>query len=181
MAQSGCFEIDLGIESGDAEIQKYIRKNLNLKRTIEMVASIRHQGMVCKAFFMLGFPEETHTQIAETINFAIELKRSGLSDVAFFPVMPFPGTEISAVTGKVVFQGAIIDDVYTHERSFSAHRLRKYSAKPEISLNERFTPDGLRLLGKFAYGRFELSTEVKDLKSELDRFVQLEESALYGV
>ena len=104
MAKSGCFEIDLGIESGDVEIQRYIRKNLNLKRTLDTVASIRNHGMVCKAFFMLGFPNESHAQIAETINFAVELSVTGY--VAFFPVMPFPGTEISAVTGKVVFQVA---------------------------------------------------------------------------
>jgi len=181
MAEAGCFEADLGVESGSKEVQKYIRKGLNLEKTKECISVIHENNVFCKGFFMLGFPEESYTQIAETINYAIELKRKGLNDVAFFPVMPFPGTEISSITGKVVFQGAIIDDVDIYERSFAADRLRKYSAKPEISLNPRFTPEELRLLVKFGYQRFSLGTQVGNLKDEFEKYILTEESQLYGI
>ncbi len=179
MAKAGCFEIDLGVESGNEQIQKYIRKNLNLKKTLEVVSLIHENKIFAKAFFMLGFPEESYTQISDTINYAIKLKKKGLNDIAFFPVMPFPGTEISKITGKVVFQGAVIDDIDIYERSFAAHRLRKYSAKPEISLNSKFTPEGLRLLVKFAYQRFELGISVANLKDEFEKYVVTEESSIY--
>jgi len=181
MGETGCFEVDLGVESGNEQIQKYIRKNLNLKKTLEVISLIHENKISAKAFFMLGFPKESYTQISDTINYAIELKKKGLNDIAFFPVMPFPGTEISRITGKVVFQGAIIDDIDIYERSFAAHRLRKYSAKPEISLNSRFTPEKLRLLVKFAYQRFELGIPVANLKDELEKYVLTEESNIYGI
>jgi len=181
MAQAGCFEIDLGIESGNAEIQKYIRKGLNLEKTAEIVSAIHSNGIFVKAFFMLGFPEESYAQISDTINYAINLKSGGLDDVAFFPVMPFPGTEISEITGKVVYQGAIIDSIDVEERSFAAHRLRKYSAKPEVSLNSRFTPDSLRYLVKFAYQRFSHGMPVGDLEKEFESYVLIEESNIYGI
>lgn len=181
MADAGCFEVDMGIESGNEAIQKYIRKNINLSKTINVVSSIKAAGIFTKSFFMLGFPNETPNQIADTINYAIKLKNHGLDDIAIFPVMPFPGTEISEITKQIVYQGAIIDDVDLYERSFAAHRLRKYSAKPEISLNDYFNPEQLRLLVKFAYQRFQLGAKVQDLEEEFDSFALLEESNSYGI
>jgi radical SAM superfamily enzyme YgiQ (UPF0313 family) len=181
MAEAGCFEVDLGIESGNKEIQKYIRKNIDLDRTPDIVEHLNKAGIVCKAFFMLGFPGESLSQMTDTINYAIALKDRGLKDVAFFPVMPFPGTEIARKTGKTVFQGAVIDQIDLGERSYAASRLRKYSAKPEVSLNEHLSPDELRLLVKFAYQRFELRVPVVDLASAFADFVAMEEGASYGV
>jgi len=181
MASSGCFEVDMGIESGNEEIQRYIRKNLDLQKTLQVIALIHQENMFTKAFFMVGFPEESFDAIADTVNYSIKLKDKGLDDVAFFPVMPFPGTDISQITGMVVFQGAVIDSVDSYEHSFAAHRLRKYSAKPEISLNRNFTPERLRLLVKFAYQRFELDAPVKKLEDEFNSYVETEESHSHGI
>lgn len=166
MSKAGCFEVDLGVESGNPKIQRYIRKNLDLAKTLNIISLISKLGIFTKAFFMLGFPNETYAQLTDTINYSVELKNSGLKDVAFFPVMPFPGTEISKVTGRTVFQGAIIDDVDVYEDTFAGHRLRKYSAKPDISLNSNFSPESLRRLVKFAYQHFYDGVFVEDLKSE---------------
>lgn len=181
MAKSGCFEIDMGIESGDREIQKYIRKKLNLEKTLEVVFNIHRCGIISKAFFMIGFPSESFDQIKNTINYAINLKKKGLSDLAIFPVMPFPGTEISRLTGKTVFQGAIIDESEIFSKSFGGFRLKKYSAKPEISLNSEFEPDELRLLVKFTYERFEYEKEVQDCRQEFIEFKAREEEEKYGI
>jgi anaerobic magnesium-protoporphyrin IX monomethyl ester cyclase len=179
MSKAGCFEVDLGVESGNPEIQKYIRKNLDLAKTLDTISLINKLGISTKAFFMLGFPEETWAQLTNTINYSVELKHSGLKDVAFFPVMPFPGTEISKVTGKTVFQGAVIDDVDVEEPepTFAGYRLRKYSAKPEMSLNANFSPETLRLLVKFAYQHFSDGILIKDLKLEFEDFVQGQKAA----
>lgn len=181
MAESGCFEIDMGIESGDREIQKYIRKKLNLEKTLEVVSNINRSGIFSKAFFMIGFPKESYDQIGNTINYAIKLKESGLSDLALFPVMPFPGTEISELTGRTVYQGAIIDESEIFSKSFGGFRLKKYSAKPEISLNSEFAPDDLRLLVKLAYERFEYGKEIRDCRQEFSKFKSREEDEKYGI
>ncbi len=118
MANSDCFEIDFGIESGNAEIQKYIRKNLDLDKSLLLTEKASELNLFSKAFFMLGFPEENYDQITDTINYAIDLKLKGLKDVAFFPVMPFPGTEISNLTGVTVFQGAKIDNLNFNENTY---------------------------------------------------------------
>lgn len=180
MKASGCFEIDLGIESGNKEIQKFIRKGLDLQKTADVVEYIAEAELIAKAFFMLGFPMESYSQLADTINFAIRLKSKGLTDVAFFPVMPFPGTEIAKTTGKTVHQGAVIDEARRFERSFASHRLKKYAAMPEVSLNNLFTPEELRMLVKFAYIRFETGRIVNDLQSEFEEFLEKEETEAYA-
>ncbi|RIE15890.1 B12-binding domain-containing radical SAM protein [Candidatus Cryosericum septentrionale] len=180
MALHGCFEIDLGIESGSQRLQKYIRKNLDLTATAQVVQDICDNGMLCKAFFMLGFPEETYAEIAETINYSVNLKHAGLKDVAFFPVMPFPGTEIAEITKKTVFQGAIVDEADVLDPSFEGRHLRKYSAKPEVSLNEDFTPDELRMLVRFAYHTFNAGQPVTSLKENFESYVAVEEEGVYG-
>ena len=179
MSKNGCFEVDLGVESVNPEIQKYIRKNLALGKTLDIIPLINKLGIFTKAFFMLGFPEESYAQIADTMNYSVKLKNSGLKDVAFFPVMPFPGTEISKVTGKTVFQGAVIDDTDYYEQTFAGYRLRKYSAKPETSLNANFSPETLRILVKFAYQHFNDGVFVKDLKVEFDDFMMRQENSRY--
>lgn len=181
MAKSGCFEIDMGIESGDPEIQQYIRKKLNLEKTKKVVSIIYRFGISSKAFFMLGFPKESYEQIKNTINYAIDLKKKGLTDLAIFPVMPFPGTEISRLTDKTVFQGAVIDETEIFSKSFAGYRLQKYSAKPEISLNSEFDPDALRMLVKFAYERFKYEKEVLDCRQEFNDFKESAEIEKYGI
>jgi radical SAM superfamily enzyme YgiQ (UPF0313 family) len=181
MGKAGCFEIDFGIESGNAEIQKFIRKGLSLEKIPPIIEAVKRNGIASKAFMMLGFPNEKYSHIADTINYALKLKEAGLDGVAFFPVMPFPGTEIAQLTNKKFLQGAIIDDSVIKENTSSNFKLRKYSAKPEISLNRNFSPDELRFLVKFAYQIFENPFEIKNLKKEFSDFVRMEEKEIYGV
>ncbi|MCU0289239.1 MAG: hypothetical protein MUF15_22940, partial [Acidobacteria bacterium] len=163
------------------EIQQYIRKKLDLEKTKKVVSFIQQSGIKSKAFFMLGFPPESYEKIQNTINYAIALKKEGLTDIAIFPVMPFPGTEISRLTGKTVFQGAVIDEPEIFSKSFAGYRLQKYSAKPEISLNSEFEPDALRMLAKFAYERFKYKKEVLDCRQEFNEFKESEEIEKYGI
>ena len=184
MGESGCFEVDVGIESGNPEIQRQIKKGLKLDQARSLVSALRSHKMVSKAFFMLGFPDESDDQLGETINFAVELKSLGLSDVAFFPTMPFPGTQLAEVArklcGREVLQGAVMDNTILRDHSFATHRLRKYSARPEVSVNKNFTPQELRYLAKFAYERFESGKRVLDLREEFRAYVEQEEALVYA-
>jgi len=166
MAGTGCFEVDLGIESGNADIQARIRKGLNLDKVKEVVALLSAAGIAPKAFFMLGFPWESYSAIADTVNFAIALKEDGLADVGFFPVMPFPGTDIAAFASTGLKQGAVIDDD-APGTPFASHRMRKYAALPEVSLNGLFTPVELRALVRLAYERFEQGRRIAMPEDEL--------------
>lgn len=51
------------------------------------------KGILCGAFFMMGFPTETEEEIMQTIRFAI---KSSLHTAVFAIVTPYPGTEMFA-------------------------------------------------------------------------------------
>ncbi len=184
MQQTGCFEVDLGVESGDEGIQRLIRKGLDLANTADVVEALHGAGIHSKAFFILGFPGETWAQLATTINYAITLHTHGLADVAFFPAMPFPGTELAEWaerdTGRKPRRGGVMDESGRRYRSFAGQRLRKHSAMPEYAMNELLPPDRLRFLIHFAYERFEERQPVTDLREEFAQFEANEEAAIYG-
>ena len=98
-----------------------------------------------------------------------------MQDVAFFPAMPFPGTaladEAEKLLGRDIQRGAVMDTSQTHGRSFAANRLRKYSAKPEMSVNSLFNSSQLRLLVGFAYERFDTGQRVIDLAKEFGEYM----------
>jgi radical SAM superfamily enzyme YgiQ (UPF0313 family) len=93
MKKAGCHQIMYGIESGNDEILKNIKKRTSLKRAVEVVAMTKKAGIECRATFMLGNPGETQQTMEETLAFAKKLD----PDIALFNITtPYPGTEIYA-------------------------------------------------------------------------------------
>jgi|GEM_PF-4090274 len=94
LPQSGAWRIALGVESGDAEMLNRIRKGITLNQVRNAVLRLRKAGVPqVKAFFIMGFPDETLKQILNTKNFIMELKNLGLTDISLFQFKPYPGTE----------------------------------------------------------------------------------------
>ncbi len=94
MVKAGTYKVNIGIESGSADVQKLIRKRLDLERIKKTIAELDRAGIFIHGFFMLGFPGETEAQIRDTINFAC---RSRLHTAGFALLSPFPGTEVHRI------------------------------------------------------------------------------------
>ncbi|MFH1535720.1 MAG: B12-binding domain-containing radical SAM protein [Patescibacteria group bacterium] len=94
LAQSGCWKIAMGVESGDEQILRRIKKEVTLQQVRNAVDRLKKAGVPqVKGFFIMGFPDETFKQIMSTRRFIMELKQLGLTDIGLFQFKPYPGTE----------------------------------------------------------------------------------------
>jgi hypothetical protein len=93
MKTAGCSAVSFGIESGNPQILKTIKKGITLTQVVAAVDICRRAGVTPFASFILGLPGETPQTIQETMDFGEQLKDLGLS-FGFHLLAPFPGTEI---------------------------------------------------------------------------------------
>lgn len=89
MASAGCTSIQLGVESGNNEILRQIRKGFVIDKAIAAADTIRRHGVQVQAFFMVGFPQETEQTLADTV---AAMKRIG-GTMSYSIFTPYPGTE----------------------------------------------------------------------------------------
>jgi anaerobic magnesium-protoporphyrin IX monomethyl ester cyclase len=93
MKEAGCQAVSFGVESGNPEILKTIRKGITREQVIAAVEMCNDAGITPHASFILGLPGETPETLRQTVEFGEELKDMGVSH-GFHLLAPFPGTEI---------------------------------------------------------------------------------------
>ena len=111
LVEMGTYRIVYAVESGSPQIQKEMRKNLNLDKARHAIEYTTSKGISVGGFFILGFLNETEEQAQMTIDFAIESK---LSTASFFILSPFPKTEIyhQAMEAGYNFQDTALTHYY---------------------------------------------------------------------
>ncbi len=89
---AGCYEVRIGIESGNDRIRiKTLRKNVSRDQIVRAFRLLRRAGILTYSFNMVGLPGEGPAEIEETIR----LNRDARPDEVFCSVFyPFPGTEL---------------------------------------------------------------------------------------
>ncbi len=97
MKAAGCFICGLGIETGDPDILKRMKKGSSMERVIEARQAARDAGLPIEGLLIVGHPYETWESAMRTIDFAVELN----PDRPIVGVMvPYPGTEVAAMAAR---------------------------------------------------------------------------------
>ena len=91
MKSAGCYYILLGVETGDQGILDAMDKKSNLEVVMENTRMIQKEGILTRAFFMLGYPNETMESLRNSQNLLRKIKPD--SGIIFFTV-PLPGSEL---------------------------------------------------------------------------------------
>lgn len=91
MHQAGCKRIHYGVEAGTERILKILKKDITLKQVLNIFKTTSKYGIQTLAYFILGNPSETRSEMQETISFSKKLD----PDYIHFSLMtPYPGTEL---------------------------------------------------------------------------------------
>ncbi|MBI4333639.1 MAG: B12-binding domain-containing radical SAM protein [Chloroflexi bacterium] len=102
MKVSGCTEICVAPESGNQWVVDHVvGKRMDLRKVAEVVKLCRKYGIRVDAFFVLGMIGETKSNMRDTIAFARELRRLGLTSAKFHIATPFQGTELREQADKM--------------------------------------------------------------------------------
>ena len=88
--EAGCREVWMGLESGNAEIQRHIGKGINLATIRRAFKAAKDAGLMRRAYVLMGTPLETKETIRETEALIDEVKPD---TVSFSILAPYPGTE----------------------------------------------------------------------------------------
>lgn len=138
MKESGCQSIILGIESGNDEMLKIIKKGATRERMARAAELIQMARIELNVFIMIGFPDETPEQIADTKEVIAKLRPH---HVIYSIFTPYVGTDLYERLVKEGVVPEVIDfALYNHqspENFFVKHMSKEEFEKISRSL-ERY-------------------------------------------
>lgn len=109
LKKAGVYKLGIGVESGDTQIIKNIKKSLDLNQVKKTIQWCREAGIIVYGFFMFGHPGEDEEKMQKTIDFAIEVNPHIAN---FGGALPLPGTELyDIISAEGKFTNPVIDGV----------------------------------------------------------------------
>ena len=91
LADTGCIEVGVGVESGSQKILDTIKKGVTVEQNMNLVKNAHEFGIKVKAFTIFGLPGENRSTIKETEKWLLEAKPDAY-DITIFT--PYPGSDI---------------------------------------------------------------------------------------
>jgi len=90
--ESGCIGLNIGMESGNPEILRQIRKPASVDTLLKAAEVLRrHPTIFTRVFLIIGFPHETYRQMRDTFEVSAEM---GLDWHQIQVLQPLPNTPI---------------------------------------------------------------------------------------
>jgi anaerobic magnesium-protoporphyrin IX monomethyl ester cyclase len=133
MKDTGCDSVSFGVESGNPEMLKRIRKNITLDQVRQAVRLCNEVGMLAHTSFVVGLPGESMETLEETKRFAGSLG----SLYGYHFLAPFPGTTVR-------------EEVDRYDLEILTHDWSRYDANSAIVRTSALSPEQINaFVGEF--------------------------------
>jgi anaerobic magnesium-protoporphyrin IX monomethyl ester cyclase len=129
MAESGCYRILYGIESGVKDVLKRIRKQITVEKIEKAVLMTKNAGIEAEGLFMVGNPGDTPETIKKTVEFIKKMDIKGHFSLA----TPYPGTDFWR---WVNHHGRFLDIPYRNFEQTPVFETPDFSAEERIHMWE---------------------------------------------
>lgn len=97
MRRIGFREVGMGVESGSRRVLQSMGKGVSPEDIVRAADVFKKAGLVFQAYFIIGHPNETVSEVKETIELAVKVN----PDNAAFGIMtPYPGTVVWEMATK---------------------------------------------------------------------------------
>jgi len=132
MVLSGQQMISYAPESGSALTLQKIKKKIKIDRMKLSIKSAISKGMDVKLNLMMGFPDETHKDMFQTLVFLKDAAVLGVNDAYVGAFAPYPGSELF---DELYNNGQIasLDDEYFYNLSSNSDLFNSYSFSKHVS------------------------------------------------
>ena len=97
MKAAGCHICGLGIETGDPDIMRRMKKGSTMERVVAARNAAREVGLPIEGLLIIGHPYETWESAMRTIEFAVKLNPE---QPTVGVMVPYPGTEVAAMAAR---------------------------------------------------------------------------------
>lgn len=130
MAAAGCDSVSFGVETGNPEMLKRIKKGIKLEQVHSAVRMCQQAGMIAHASFIIGLPGETKDTLCETEAFA----KSSKAIYGYHFLAPFPGTTVR-------------EKIHDYDLEILTDNWSKYDANDAIVKTSSLLPEDMRQFG----------------------------------
>jgi len=94
MCRAGLVAVNFGVESGDDEILRAIKKGITTRHVVQALEWAKSEELITACNFMLGFPQETPRSLERTLDFMVQIGPMVDSFSTLGVLVPFPGTPL---------------------------------------------------------------------------------------
>ena len=158
---AGTYQFRFAVETGSSRLQKLIRKNLDLDKTMRMIKYASKTSAIVDAIFMFGFPGETEEELESTLSF---IEESGIFHPIIFFLQISPHTYMQKIYEKYAVrkQGKVLSS----ETGGMYHKITDNGFCYSVEfLKKKFQEISLKIFsdpGKIALAYEKLSNNLKE-------------------
>jgi radical SAM superfamily enzyme YgiQ (UPF0313 family) len=158
LAETGLFCIRIGIESGDPEILRRAKKNLDLNAVRRCIDSAHHAGISVHASYTVGLSGESWESVKRTIAFARSISPDS---VAFTITTPYPGTS---------YHDEVVKNQFLQTRDWERYNCTDHAvfrtatlSPEEIVRAERYLMLKVYYSPSYIFRRFRYAASIKEI------------------